>query len=46
MYSSVRVGRKIQKSVWSNDALKAVIKIKENAWKQVLGAKNEAAKER
>ena len=32
--------------MWWNDALKAVIKRKEDAWKQVLGARDEAAKER
>ena len=32
--------------MWWNDDLKAVIKIKEDAWKQVLGARDEAAKER
>ena len=32
--------------MWWNDALKALIKIKKDALKQVLGARDEAAKER
>ena len=44
--SSVRVGRKNPKSVWQNDALKAVNKRKEDSSKQVLRARDEAAKER
>ena len=44
--SSVRVGRKNPKSVWWNYALTAVIKRKEDALKQVLGARDEAATER
>ena len=40
------VGRKNPKSVWWNEALKAVIKRKEDVWKQVLGARDESAKGR
>ena len=46
MCNSVRVGRKNPKSVWWNEVLKAVINRKEDAWKQMFGARDEAAKER
>ena len=44
--SSVKAGRNNPKSVWWHDALKAVIKRKEDAWNQVWGVRDEAAKER
>ena len=39
-------GRKSQKCVWWNDEVKAQVERKEVAWKEVLGARNETAKER
>ena len=42
----MRVGRKNPKNVWWDDEVKAVVKRMEDAWKQVLGARDEAAKER
>ena len=44
--SSVRVGGKKPKSVWWNDKIKAAVKRKEIAWKGVLAARNDEAKER
>ena len=43
---SVRVGKKNPKSMWWNDEIKAAVKRKEAAWKEVLAANNEDAKER
>ena len=44
--ASVRVGGKNQKRVWWNDEVKAAVSRKEAAWKEVLAASNEEAKER
>ena len=46
MAGSVRVGGNNPKSVWWNDEVKAADKRKEAAWKEVLGARDEYAKER
>ena len=43
---SVRVGRKNQKSVWWNDEVQTAVRRKEAAWKEVLAASDEKAKER
>ena len=43
---SVRVGRKNPKCVWWKDELKAACRRKEAAWKEVLAASGEEAKER
>ena len=43
---SVKVGGGKPKSVWWNDEVKAVIKRKESAWKELLGAGDEDSKER
>ena len=43
---SVRVGGKNLKSMWWNDKVKASVKRKEAAWKEVLTASDEEAKER
>ena len=42
----LRVGGKNPKSVWWNDEVKSAIRRKEAAWKDVLAASNEKAKER
>ena len=42
---SVRVAGGNPKSVWWNDEVKAAVKRKEAAWKEVLGARDEDAKE-
>ena len=34
------------KSVWWDNQVKAVVKRKEDAWKEVLGARDEVARER
>ena len=46
VYGSVRVEGKNPKSLWWNDEVKAKARRKENAWKEVLGASDEEAKER
>ena len=43
---SVRVGRKNPKSLWWNDEGKAAVRRKAAAWKEVLAASYEEAKER
>ena len=43
---SVRVGGGNTKSVWWNDQVKAAVKRKEDAWNEVLGARDEDARER
>ena len=43
---SVRVGGKDPKSVWCNDEIKAAVRRKEAAWKEVLAAGDEEEKER
>ena len=43
---SVRVGGMNPKNVWWNDVVKDGVERKEAAWKEVLGAKDEVAKER
>ena len=40
------MGRNNTKSVWSNDEVKAAVRRKEAAWKEVLAANDEEAKER
>ena len=42
----MRVVRKSPKSVWWNDEIKGAVRIKEAAWKEVLVASDEEAKER
>ena len=46
VHGSVGVGGKNQKSVWWNDEVKALVRIREAAWKVVLTASDEEAKER
>ena len=46
MCGSVRVEGNNPKSVWWNDEIKAAVRRKEAAWKEVLAASNEEAKER
>ena len=46
LFGSVRVGGGNPKSVWWNDQVKAAVKRKEDAWKEVLGARDEDARER
>ena len=41
MYGSVRVGGGNPKSVWWNNQVKAAVKKMEDAWKEVLGPRNE-----
>ena len=41
---SVRVGRNNPKSVWWIDEVKAAVRRKEAAWKEVLAASDEGAK--
>ena len=43
---SVIVGRKNPKIVWSNDEIEFAFRRKEAAWKEVLAASGEEAKER
>ena len=43
---SVRIGGKNPKRVWWNDEIKATVRKKDAAWKEVLTASNEEAKER
>ena len=43
---SVRVGENNPKSVWWNDEVKAVERRKKAVWKEVLGVRDEEAKER
>ena len=43
---SVRVRGKNPKSVWWNDGIKAAVRRKETAWKEVLPASDEETKER
>ena len=43
---SVRVGGKNPKSVWWNDEIKAPVRRKESAWKEVMVASEEEEKER
>ena len=43
---SVRLGGKNPKSVWWNDEIKAAVKRKETAWKEVLEDNDEEEKER
>ena len=40
---SVRVGGRNPKRVWWNDQVKTAVKRKEDAWKEVLGARDEDA---
>ena len=42
---SVRVERKYPKSVWWNGEVPAAVERKKAAWKNVLGARNETAKD-
>ena len=46
MWLSEKVGGKDPKSVWWNDEVKVAVRRKEAAWKVVLAASNEEAKER
>ena len=46
MVESARVGGKEPKSVWWSNEVKVMIKRKEAAWKEVLGVRDEEAKER
>ena len=43
---SVRIAGKNPKSVWWNDQVKAAVQRKEDAWKEVLEARDEYARER
>ena len=43
---SMRVEGGNTKTVWWNDQVKGAIKRKEDAWEEVLGARDEVAKER
>ena len=45
VYGSVRVGGGNEKSTWGNDQVKAKVKRKEDAWKEVMGARDEDARE-
>ena len=42
----MRVGGGNPKSVWWNDHVKSGVKRKEDAWKEVLGTRDEDARER
>ena len=44
MCGSVRVGAKNPKSVWWNDEIKAAVRRKDAAWKEVLAASDEEEK--
>ena len=46
MCESVRLGGGNLKVVWWNDHVKGAVKRKEDAWKEVLGATGEDARER
>ena len=46
MCDSVRMVGKNPKNVWWNDEAKSAVRRKESAWKEVLAASNEEAKER
>ena len=46
VYGSARVGGGNPKSVWWNDQVKAAVRRKEAAWKELLGARTEDARER
>ena len=46
MCGSVRVGDGKSKSVWWNDQVKPAANRKEDAWKKVLEARDEGARER
>ena len=46
MCSSVQVGDGNPKIMWWNDKVKSAVKRKEDAWKDVLGARDEDARER
>ena len=43
VFGSVRVEGKNPKNAWRNDVVKAVVKRKEAAWREVLGAQDEGA---
>ena len=43
---SVRVGGGNPKSMWWSDQVKAAVKRKEEAWKEVLGARDEDARKK
>ena len=43
---SVRVGGKNPKNMWWKDEVNVAVKRRENAWKQVMGARDEGAKEK
>ena len=43
---SVRVGGKNPKGVWWNNKVKATVRRKEAAWKELLAASDQEAKER
>ena len=46
MCGSVGVGGGNPKSVWWNDQVKAAVKRNKDVWKEVLGARDEDARER